>query len=57
MKLIATVNDLPANLDKYAWITVRAVDGELWFYDAWYNEQDAREQAHEIEGFVLRVEG
>ena len=35
MKLIATVNNLPANLSKYAWITARAVDGELWFYGAY----------------------
>lgn len=57
MKLIATVNNLPANLTKYAWITARAVDGKLWFYGAWYDEAGAREQALEIDGIVLKVEG
>jgi hypothetical protein len=57
MKLIATVNNLPTNLSKYAWITARAVDGELWFYGAWYDEDGAREQAREIDGIALKVEG
>ena len=57
MKLIATVNNLPANLSKYAWITAREVDGELWYYGAWYDEEGARKQAREIGGIALKVEG
>lgn len=57
MKLIATVNNLPTNVTKYAWITASVVDGDLWFYGAWYTEADARAQAREIGGIALRVEG
>ena len=35
--------------------TGRAVDGEVWFYDAWAydRESDAQAQAREIDGFVV----
>lgn len=56
MKLIATVNNLPTNLFKYAWITARAVDGELWYYGACNDKEDAQKQAREIDGIVLKVE-
>ena len=37
------------------WIVCRAVDGEVWFYDAWMydHEEDARAQAREVNGFVV----
>lgn len=37
------------------WVVCRAVDGEVWFYDAWpYDrEADAYAQAREINGFVV----
>ena len=57
MKITTTVNNLPANVTKYAWITARLVDGELWFYGAWQDEAGAREQALEIGGLALKVEG
>jgi len=57
MKLIATVNNLPANVTDYAWITANPYEGELWFYGAWYTEDEARAQAREIGGIALRVEG
>lgn len=58
MKLIATVNNLPTNLTKYGYVVARAVDGELWFYGAWYatQEAEAKEQAREVDGIVLRIE-
>lgn len=56
MKLIAIVKNLPANVSKFAWITARLYQGELWFYGAWYTEAEAREQALEIDGVALQVE-
>ena len=47
------------NCSEYAahckWIVCRAVDGEVWFYDAWAydRESDAQAQAREIGGFVV----
>ena len=57
MKLIAIVNNLPANVMKYEWITARPVDGELWFYGAWHTEQEAKNQAQSVDGIALHVEG
>ena len=59
MKLIATVNNLPTNLNRYGWVVARPVDGELWFYGAWYatQEAEAKAQAREVEGIALQVEG
>jgi hypothetical protein len=57
MKLIAIVNNLPTDLAKYAWITANTYEGELWFYGAWYTEAEAREQAREIGGVALKIEG
>ena len=58
MKLIAMVNNLPENMDKWGWIVARPVDGELWFYGAWYAEQgaEAQAQAREVDGIALKVE-
>ena len=56
MKLTATVNNLPANVGKYAWITARLVDGALWFYGAWYHREFADAEASEIGGIVLKIE-
>ena len=49
------VNNLPANVNKYRWLVVRAVDGAVWFYGAWYADQesDAYAQAREVDGFVV----
>lgn len=56
MKPIAIVKNLPANVSKFAWITARLCEGELWFYGAWSTEADARKQAQEIGGVAVRVE-
>ena len=49
------INNLPTKLDRYQWIVCRAVDGDVWFYGAWYHgqEADAHAQAREVEGFVV----
>ena len=49
------VNNLPTNVNKYRWLVVRAVDGAVWFYGAWYADQesDACVQAREVDGFVV----
>ena len=58
MKLTAIVNNLPRSIDKYGYIVARAVEGELWFYGAWYETQEAEayQQARDVDGLVLKVE-
>lgn len=59
MKLTAIVNNLPRDLNRYGYVVARAVEGELWFYGAWYatQEAEAAAQAREVDGLVLTVEG
>lgn len=49
------INALPETATHYKWIVVRAVDGEVWFYDAWpcNCEETAHAQALEVGGFVV----
>jgi hypothetical protein len=58
MKLTAIVNNLPRSINKYGYIVARAVEGELWFYGAWHEAQEAEayQQAREVDGLVLKVE-
>ena len=55
-KLVAKVNNLPRNWEQYTHIVAREVEGELWFYGAWYDEDGAWEQACEVGGVVVAVE-
>lgn len=50
-----TINNFPQSAACRKWIVVRAVDGEVWFYDAWAydHKDDAFTQAREIGGFVV----
>jgi len=58
MKFNVKINDLPQNPDRYTYFVCRAVDGEVWFYGAWYAHQKAgaARQAAEIDGFVVKGE-
>lgn len=49
------INNFPQSAAHMKWIVCRAVDGAVWFYDAWrYREQDAAQaQAREVGGFVV----
>ena len=49
------VENLPKNYDKFRYFVVRAVDGKVWFYGAWFahQAQDAMAQAREVDGFVV----
>lgn len=49
------INNMSETATHRKWIVCRAVDGEVWFYDAWrYDlEEDARAQAREVNGFVV----
>ena len=53
--MIVHVEDLPRNYEKYRYFVVRAVEGKVWFYGAWYAHQakDAIAQASEVDGFVV----
>ena len=53
--MLVYVENLPANIDKFRYVVVRAVEGQVWFYGAWYAHQvkDAMEQAREVDGFVV----
>ena len=39
---------------KYNYIVASAVDGDLWFYGAWNDEDRAYEVAREIGGVVVK---
>lgn len=53
--MLVYVENLPANIDKFRYVVVRAVEGKVWFYGAWYayQEKDAMAQAQEVGGFVV----
>ncbi len=53
--MLVYVENLPTNVDKYRYLVVRAVEGKVWFYGAWYAYQakDAMAQASEVGGFVV----
>ena len=47
------VNNLPVNYSKYAFIVARRANGELWFWGAFNNRDNANEAALEVCGIVL----
>jgi hypothetical protein len=49
------INNFPQSAIHMKWIVCRAVDGTVWYYDAWhYDRQSAAEaQAREVDGFVV----
>ena len=49
------INNMSETATHRKWIVCRAVDGDVWFYDAWMydHEEDARAQAREVNGFVV----
>ena len=53
--MLVHVENLPQNVDKFRYLVVRAVEGTVWFYGAWYKDQakDALAQAAEVDGFVV----
>lgn len=60
MKTTATIiiNNLPENYTKFTYFVCRAVDGEVWFYGAWFAHQieGAARQASELgDGFVVKL--
>lgn len=52
----AVVN-IPNELIPCAWIVAREWDGEMWFYGAWDDENDALACAYEIGGTVIPWQG
>lgn len=56
--ILMKVNNLPRDYENYAYITVRNVNGEWWFYGAFVNDFDrALTQAVEIGGQVMPSAG
>lgn len=53
--MLVYVENLPQNVNKYRYLVVRAVEGKVWFYGAWYANQaeSAMAQAQEVDGFVV----
>lgn len=53
--MLVCVENLPKNVNKFRYLVVRAVDGKVWFYGAWFAHQakDAMAQAREVDGFVV----
>ena len=63
MKMIADVQNLPTDIDKYLtknngvlWLVVTPFEGELWYYSLWHTEAEAREAAWAEYRIVLKVE-
>lgn len=58
MKYTVKINNLPTNPERYTYFVYRVVDGEAWFYGAWYAHQGeaAARQAAEIGGAVAKRE-
>lgn len=50
----ANVNNTPKETRRH--IVARAVDGALWYYASYDNEEQAKECAVNIDGVVLEVE-
>jgi len=48
-----TINNLPATATQYAYIIVREVEGDLWYYGADNNRDRANEVALAVGGIVL----
>ena len=53
--MMTYVNNLPQNYNRFRYFVCRAIDGQVWFYGAWFAHQasDALAQAREVDGFVV----
>ena len=53
--MLVYIENLPKNWEKFRYFVVRAVDGKVWYYGAWFAHQakDAMAQASEVDGFVV----
>lgn len=58
MKFNVTINNLPQNPERFTYFVCRVVDGQVWFYGAWFAHQaeGAAQQAAEIDGIVVKGE-
>lgn len=56
MRLTANVNNLPGYASGHEYVVARCVDGELWFWGAYDELDNARDAAEDVEGCVLFVE-
>lgn len=50
------VNNVPAYAESLRFWVVRLVDGALWFWGAWSDEQGAQNAAREIGGLMVTNE-
>ena len=50
------VNNVASWAKEKKYMTIRMVDGEAWFYDAWNDADKAIAQAIEEDGHVIPVE-
>lgn len=53
--MLVYIHNLPSNYELYRYFVVRAVDGQVWYYDEWRANQasEAMAQAREVGGFVV----
>ena len=53
--MLVYIENLPKNWEKFRYFVVRAVDGKVWYYGAWFAHQakNAMAQASEVDGFVV----
>ena len=53
--MLVYVENLPKNVNQFRYLVVRAIDGKVWYYGAWFAHQakEAQAQAVEVGGFVV----
>lgn len=53
-----TINNLPSYASEYEFIVVRCVDGELWFWGVWHEQEKAVQASIELgaDAYVIRTE-
>lgn len=54
MKYSVEINNVPKMVKPY--IVARVIEGELWFWGSWDNEETAHLHAIEIDGIVVYAE-
>lgn len=51
-----TINNLPDYYSDYEYIVARDIEGELWYWGAYHDQDRANNIAEDINGVVVEVE-
>lgn len=55
-KKMPTINNLPDYYSDYEYIVARDIEGELWYWGAYHDQDRANNIAEDINGVVVEVE-